>query len=124
MRSMAFCPVHGLFGIGSATILGINACPVCGRKGEIIPRSFESRLIVLTDPHISLEALIALRQIAESLKGGMLTAEEAKNAAARISRKFSGIFSSLSSPPEAYARVASSVIEAVGAILTARSTPA
>jgi hypothetical protein len=117
---MAFCAIHGLFRMGSAPVLGTNACPVCGRQGGVIPQSFESRLIILIDPDISLQVLITLRQIAESLKGGLLTAEEAQNAASRLSPKFSGIFQSLRRPQQA-AQVAAAVIEATEAILTARS---
>jgi hypothetical protein len=107
--------------MGSAPVLGTNACPACGRQGEVIPQSFESRLIALIDPDISLQVLIALRQIAESLKGGLLTAEQAQNAASLLSLKFSGIFNSLRRPQQTYAQVAAAVIEATEAILSARS---
>jgi hypothetical protein len=73
-------------------------------------------LSVLIDPTIPLDQLIALRQIAECLRSGMLKAQEAETAVCNISPKFTGCFHD--------AATAAAVIEAIEAIMVARSSAA
>jgi hypothetical protein len=48
----------------------------------------------LEDPRLSGRSLFALKRIAEALQAGLLTLEEAKAAAARISPSYAGVFDS------------------------------
>jgi hypothetical protein len=78
-------------------------------------------LAVLADSSLSRRELIGLRQIAESLKAGLLTADEAQNAANHVSPKFEGIFD-----PTTYQsntqRTPSIIIEVVELVLKTRIT--
>jgi hypothetical protein len=116
MEHTLFCPVHGPFQVGSNFNLA-QTCPSCGREGEIIHTVPSSQLEALTDPDLSLESLLALRQIADSVVAGLLTAEHANSLVTGISAKFSEIFKS----SDANSPAAPAVVALVGAVITARS---
>jgi hypothetical protein len=73
-------------------------------------------LDVLADHGIPLETLVDLRQIAESVSGGMLTPEEAIRGASILSSKFSEVFSI--ADHKSFSRVAA----VIGSVLLARSS--
>lgn len=83
---------------------------------EIIHTLLSPRLKPLTDPQLSLESLVTIRQIADSVKVGFLTPPRANEMAARLSPKFSDVFEG--QVPEA---AATPVIEIIGAIIAARA---
>ena len=72
----------------------------------------------LSDPNLTRDELIAVRQIALSLMAGYLTLEEAERAVSRVSAKFSALFST-SGQAGGGLRVAA-IIQAVEAILQVR----
>jgi hypothetical protein len=76
-----------------------------------------SQLEALTDPDLSLESLLALRQIADSVVAGLLTAEHANSLVMGISAKFAEIFK----PTHGHSPVGQAVVALVGAVITARS---
>jgi hypothetical protein len=81
----------------------------------IIDTLLDPRLKPLTDPQLSLEFLVTIRQIADSVKVGFLDPPRANEMAARLSPKFSDVFEG--QVPEA---AATPVIEIIGAIIAAR----
>lgn len=83
---------------------------------EIIHTLLSPRLKPLTDPQLSLESLVTIRQIADSVKIGVLAPPRANEMAARLSPKFSDVFEG--QVPEA---AATPVIEIIGAIIAARA---
>jgi hypothetical protein len=48
--------------------------------------------VSLEDPRLSGKSLFALKRIAEALQAGLLTLDEARRAAARISPHYAGVF--------------------------------
>jgi hypothetical protein len=93
MQQSAFCPVHGLFEIGSFP-QDPKACPICGREGDAIHTVLKPALSLLMDPKISLESLIALRQVADCVSDGWITAERANTLVRAISVDLDGLFQS------------------------------
>src|SRR3990167_10692866 len=93
----AFCPEHGLFPF-TAFVIGPEAfqttfinsttsCPKCGKQSEIIPGVYDptaAGLNVLIDESISVEALEAIRSLAERLKRGEISVEEAHAEAEKL----------------------------------------
>lgn len=135
MHPLAFCPNHGLFearGIRfgpnakRAALLGLTySCPLCRTASEAIPGEYSiygDRLNVLVDPTISVDALIALRNIVVRLQRGELTAEEAEREATKAVQNFGGLLNFRTWPPEARAIVIAALIAAIGSIIAARST--
>ena len=136
MHPLAFCPRHGLFeakGIRfgpnakRAALLGLTySCPLCRTASEVIPGEYSmygDRLDVLVDPTISVDALVALRNIVLRLQRRELTAEEAEREASKAAQNFGGLLNFRTWPPEARAIVIAALIAAIGSIIAARSTP-
>jgi hypothetical protein len=136
MHPLAFCPQHGLFeakdirfgqNAKRAVLLGLTySCPLCRTASEVIPGEYSmyrDRLNVLIDPTISVDALIALRNIVVRLQRGELTAEEAEREATKVVQNFGDLLNFRTWPPEARAIVIAALIAAIGSIISARSTP-
>jgi hypothetical protein len=136
MHPLAFCPQHGLFeakgirfGLNArrASLLGLTySCPLCRTASEVIPGEYTmygDRLNVLADPSISVDALIALRDIVVRLHRGELTAEEAEREATKAAKSFGGLLNFRTWPPEARAIVIAALTTALGTVIAVRSTP-
>jgi hypothetical protein len=93
MQQSAFCPVHGLFELG-AFPQNPSACPICGREGDAIHTLLRPALRTLSDPNLSLESLIVIRQIADSVSEGWITPERANTLVKGISAELGGLFQS------------------------------
>src|SRR5687767_6892873 len=112
MEHTLFCPVHGPFQVGSNFNIA-QTCPSCGREGEIVHTVPSGQLKALTDPDLSLESLLALRQIADSVAAGLLTAEHANSLVTGISPKFAEIFKLA----HGHSPVGQAVVALVGAVI-------
>jgi hypothetical protein len=103
LHPIAFCPAHGFFPAlafgfrGTATLIeSATNCPICQGTSEIISGQYEevaaARLNLLIDPSISPAALSALRDLAEAVRAGRISAEEAKRTAEKIHPKAGKLF--------------------------------
>jgi len=93
MQQSAFCPVHGFFEIGSLP-QNPKVCPICGRDGEPIHTVLQPTLSLLMDSNLSMESLIALRQVADCVSDGWITSERANTLVRGISADLEGLFQS------------------------------
>jgi hypothetical protein len=105
----AFCPVHGLFKTSAmavqpgATFAANNLGTNCAVSGctyicEIIPglyKGTEQGLTLLVAKSISREALAALKSIAEKVRDGKITPEQAEDQAKQITPVAAGLFKKL-----------------------------
>jgi hypothetical protein len=132
LHPIAFCTQHGIFpatgiALGEGAVLGVqnclHSCPICGAASEIIPGRYEaqaSRLNLLVDSSISLEALSAIRELAEAAARGRISPEEAKRAAEKIHPKAGKLFDVANWPGQAKATLYAAIICAAGAVVAAK----
>jgi hypothetical protein len=128
----AFCAVHGIFPAtlipiesgGSAEFNNcVHSCPVCGCDSEIIPGRYEAgsdRLNVLIDPSISPSALAAIRNLAEAVRTGQLSSEDAFREAAKIHPRAATLFDVANWSDQAKATLYAAILGAVAVITAAR----
>jgi hypothetical protein len=129
----AFCPDHGLFPV-DAFVIGSTAfqtmvidsvasCPRCGKPSEIIPGVYERTadgLNVLVDQSISVEALQAIRSIAQRLQRGEISVATAQAEAEKIAPSAERLFDFTNWPAEAKAALFAAIVIAAGQVISAR----
>ncbi len=92
----AFCPEHGFFPSRAINLAGsrgitlsnmVDQCPMCGRKCEILPGTYDAipnGFNLLMDPSVSIEALTAIKALAEKVQKQEITVVQAQQQAERI----------------------------------------
>jgi hypothetical protein len=130
---IAFCIEHGFFPASAVafggeappiTIKGISTnCPICQGPSEIIPGKYEvvsDRLNLLLDPSISPTALAAVKDLAEAVSAGRISAEEAKRAAEKIHPKAGRLFDVANWSDQAKATLYAAIIGAAAVLGAAK----
>lgn len=131
---IALCPSHGFFpataiALGPGSTMGIYqsrmSCPQCGTPSEILPGMYRGgvdTINLLIDPSISLQALGALRKLAERAQAGKISVQEAKREAEKIHPKAAKLFDIVNWSDQAKATLYGAIIGAVALIAAARIT--
>jgi len=92
---------------------------------EIIPGTYDShqdRLNILIDDSISLDALNAIRKLAEQVQRGEISPKEAKEAAEQIAPKSAKLFDIANWSDQAQATLLAAIIGAIAIVVAARMT--